>query len=43
MVAELALKDRVRLRLADDHVEIWPDTGSLIHTSEPMRRKEGER
>jgi ABC-type lipoprotein export system ATPase subunit len=43
MVAELGLKDRVRLRLADDHVEIWPDTGSLIHTSEPMRRKEGER
>jgi ABC-type lipoprotein export system ATPase subunit len=30
MVAALGLKDRVRLRLDDDHVEIWPDTGSLI-------------
>jgi hypothetical protein len=25
MVAALGLKDRVRLRLEDDHVEIWPD------------------
>jgi ABC-type lipoprotein export system ATPase subunit len=43
MVAALGLKDRVRLRLADDHVEIWPDTGSLIHTTEPRRREETER
>jgi ABC-type lipoprotein export system ATPase subunit len=37
-VAALGLKDRVRLRLADDHVEIWPDSGGpLVH--EP--REEG--
>jgi ABC-type lipoprotein export system ATPase subunit len=30
MVAALGLKDRVRLRLEDDHVEVWPDTGSLV-------------
>ena len=30
MVAALGLKDRVRLRLEDDRVEIWPDTGSLV-------------
>jgi ABC-type branched-subunit amino acid transport system ATPase component len=36
-VAALGLKDRVRLRLEDDHVEIWPDTGSLLHPTEPIR------
>ncbi|HET7028968.1 MAG TPA: ABC transporter ATP-binding protein [Candidatus Limnocylindrales bacterium] len=37
MVAELGLKDRVRLRVVDDHVEIWPDSGGpLVHRpSEP--------
>jgi len=35
MVAALGLKDRVRLRLEDDHVEIWPDTGSLVHPPTP--------
>jgi ABC-type lipoprotein export system ATPase subunit len=35
MVAALGLKDRVRLRLEDDHVEIWPDTGSLVHPVAP--------
>ena len=30
-VAALGLKDRVRLRLEGDHVEVWPDTGSLVH------------
>ncbi|MEO5940474.1 MAG: ABC transporter ATP-binding protein [Candidatus Limnocylindrales bacterium] len=30
MVAALRLKDRVRLRLEDDHVEVWPDSGSLV-------------
>lgn len=35
MVAALGLKDRVRLRLEDDHVEIWPDTGSLVRPAEP--------
>ena len=33
MVAALGLKDRVRLRLEDDHVEIWPDTGSLVRST----------
>ena len=38
MVAALGLKDRVRLRLEDDHVEIWPDTGSLVRsTPAPMQ------
>ena len=32
-VAALGLKDRVRLRLEDDHVEIWPDSGPLVHPS----------
>ena len=35
MVGALGLKDRVRLRLEDDHVEIWPDTGSLVHPVAP--------
>jgi ABC-type lipoprotein export system ATPase subunit len=35
MVAALGLKDRVRLRLEDDHVEVWPDTGSLVHPTTP--------
>src|SRR3954452_10806469 len=35
MVATLGLKDRVRLRLEDDHVEVWPDTGSLVHVTPP--------
>jgi putative ABC transport system ATP-binding protein len=30
MVAALAMKDRVRLRLEDDHVEVWPDSGPLV-------------
>jgi ABC-type lipoprotein export system ATPase subunit len=35
-VAALGLKDRVRLRLEDDHVEIWPDSGGpLIHPTPP--------
>jgi ABC-type lipoprotein export system ATPase subunit len=42
-VAALGLKDRVRLRLEDDHVEIWPDTGSLVHPTESPRREEGQR
>ena len=42
-VAALGLKDRVRLRLEDDHVEIWPDTGSLVHPTEPSRREEEHR
>ena len=33
MVAALGLKDRVRLRLEDDHVEVWPDTGSLVRSA----------
>jgi ABC-type lipoprotein export system ATPase subunit len=33
MVAALGLKDRVRLRLEDDHVEVWPDSGPLVRTT----------
>jgi len=36
MVAALGLKDRVRLRLEDDHVEVWPDTGSLVRPTPPV-------
>jgi ABC-type methionine transport system ATPase subunit len=42
-VAALGLKDRVRLRLADDHVEIWPDSGSLIRPADGRRDAEAER
>ena len=42
-VAALGLKDRVRLRLEDDHVEIWPDTGSLVHPTEHDPRAEEHR
>jgi ABC-type lipoprotein export system ATPase subunit len=38
-VAALGLKDRVRLRLEDDHVEIWPDTGSLLRDT-PQKEPE---
>jgi ABC-type lipoprotein export system ATPase subunit len=33
MVAALGLKDRVRLRLEDDHVEVWPDSGPLVRAT----------
>jgi ABC-type lipoprotein export system ATPase subunit len=33
MVAALGLKDRVRLRLEDDHVEVWHDSGPLVRSS----------
>jgi ABC-type lipoprotein export system ATPase subunit len=33
MVAALGLQDRVRLRLEDDHVEVWPATGSLVRST----------
>jgi ABC-type lipoprotein export system ATPase subunit len=37
-VAALGLKDRVRLRLEDDHVEIWPDrTTVAAPASAPLR------
>jgi len=34
-VAALGLKDRVRLRIENDHVEIWPDSGPLVHPTPP--------
>ena len=34
-VAALGLKDRVRLRLEGDHVEVWPDSGPLVRESPP--------
>ena len=37
MVAALGMKDRVRLRLEDDHVEIWPDSGPLVRPAGPAR------
>jgi len=33
MVAALGLKDRVRLRLEEDHVEVWPDSGPLVRSA----------
>ena len=33
MVGSLGLKDRVRLRLEDDHVEVWPDSGPLLRST----------
>ena len=35
MVAALGLKDRVRLRLENDHVEVWPDSGALVRPVSP--------
>jgi ABC-type lipoprotein export system ATPase subunit len=35
MVASLGLKDRVRLRLEGDHVEVWPDSGPLVRSTPP--------
>ena len=35
MVAALGLKDRVRLRLEDDHVEVWHDAGPLVRPATP--------
>jgi ABC-type lipoprotein export system ATPase subunit len=32
MVAALGLKDRVRLRLEPDHVEVWPGSGPLVQS-----------
>jgi len=36
-VAALGLKDRVRLRLEDDHVEIWPDRAPATLVQPPIR------
>ena len=36
-VAALGLKDRVRLRLEDDHVEIWPDRSPATLVQPPIR------
>ncbi len=33
MVAALAMKDRVRLRLEGDHVEVWPDSGPFVRST----------
>ena len=33
MVAALGLKDRVRLRLEEDHVEVWPGSGPLVRST----------
>ena len=43
MVAALGLKDRVRLRLEDDHVEIWPDdsTAPPPRPARPADREAG--
>jgi hypothetical protein len=35
-VGALGLKDRVRLRLADDHVEIWPDQSPATLVQAPI-------
>ncbi len=35
MVAALGLRERVRLRLEDDHVELWPDSGPLVRPARP--------
>ena len=37
-VAALGLKDRVRLRLEDDHVEIWPDRLTAPPRARPIAR-----
>ncbi len=39
-VAELALRDRVRLELEDDHVAVWPDRRSASRRSAPEHHQE---
>jgi len=41
-VAALGLKDRVRLRLEDDHVGIWPDRDTSASPAPPSRREPGD-
>ena len=41
-VAALGLKDRVRLRLEEDHVGIWPDREPAAPLVRPARREPGD-
>jgi ABC-type lipoprotein export system ATPase subunit len=41
-VAALGLKDRVRLRLEDDHVGIWPDRAPAVPPLRPTHREPGD-
>jgi ABC-type lipoprotein export system ATPase subunit len=41
-VAALGLKDRVRLRLEEDHVGIWPDQAPAVPPVRPVRREPGD-
>jgi ABC-type lipoprotein export system ATPase subunit len=41
-VAALGLKDRVRLRLEEDHVGIWPDRAPTAPPLRPARREPGD-